>query len=93
MCLPFLHRHIALIAPAGLLALGAVAAKALLGTKAQNGIRRMRGKWQRVRIEGLPTPLPCLPSYHPAYLLRMPLAKRESWQDLLQLRSWLEDHA
>ena len=90
LCLPFLHRQIALIAPAGLLILGAVAAKALLGIAAQNGIRRVRGRWQPVRIEGLPTALPALPSYHPAYLLRTPLAKRESWQDMLQLRAWLE---
>ncbi len=90
LCLPFLHRQIALIAPAGLLILGAVAAKALLSTDAQNGIRRVRGRWQQARIEGLQPPLPALPSYHPAYLLRTPLAKRESWQDMLQLRAWLE---
>ncbi|MBU6397017.1 MAG: uracil-DNA glycosylase [Rhodospirillales bacterium] len=90
LCLPFLHRQIALAAPLGLLTLGAVAAKALLGTEAQNGIRRVRGQWRQVRIEGLPDPLPCLPSYHPAYLLRTPLAKRDSWQDMLQMRAWLE---
>ena len=90
LCLPFLHRQIALVSPLGLLTLGAVAAKALLGGEAQNGIRRVRGRWQQVRIEGLPTALPALPSYHPAYLLRTPLAKRESWQDMLQLRAWLE---
>ncbi|WP_298215764.1 uracil-DNA glycosylase family protein, partial [Acidocella sp.] len=89
LCLPFLHRQIALIAPRGLLSLGAVAARALLGPGAQGGIRRLRGKWHEARIEGLETPLPCLPSYHPAYLLRTPLAKRDSWQDLLTLRAWL----
>lgn len=90
LCLPFLHRQIALVSPAGLLILGAVAAKALLGAEAQPGIRRLRGQWRQVRIEGLPSPLPCLPSYHPAYLLRTPLAKRDSWHDMLQLRAWLE---
>ncbi len=90
LCLPFLHRQIALVAPLGLLTLGAVATKALLGTEAQNGIRRVRGQWRQARIEGLPDPLPCLPSYHPAYLLRTPLAKRDSWQDMLQMRAWLE---
>ena len=93
LCLPFLHRQIALIAPLGLLALGAVAAKALLGAEAAGGIRRLRGQWLDVRIEGLPTPRPCLPSYHPAYLLRTPLAKRESWQDMLHLRAWRETQA
>ncbi len=90
LCLPFLHRQIALIAPRGLLILGAVAAKALLGAEAQGGIRRLRGKWRDAHIEGLPDPLPCLPSYHPAYLLRTPLAKRESWQDMLNLQDWLK---
>ncbi len=90
LCLPFLHRQIALIAPLGLVTLGGVAAKALLGADAQSGIRRLRGKWREAQIEGLPEPLPCLPSYHPAYLLRTSLAKRESWQDMLSLRAWLK---
>lgn len=90
LCLPFLHRQIALIAPYGLFTLGAIAAKALLGKEAQTGIRRLRGRWREATIEGLPAPLPVLPSYHPAYLLRTPTAKRETWQDLLSLRAWLE---
>lgn len=90
ICLPFLHRHIALIRPLGLLTLGAVAAKALLPEAGASGIRRLRGNWREVPITGLDTPLPCLPTYHPAYLLRTPMAKSESWQDFLQLREWLE---
>ena len=91
LCLPFLHRHIALIAPRGLVTLGAVASRALLGAEAQTGIRRLRGRWRQTTIDGLPAPLPCLPSYHPAYLLRTPMAKKESWQDLLTLREWLKN--
>jgi DNA polymerase len=90
LCLPFLHRHIALIRPRGLVALGAVAAKALLPAEAGAGIRRLRGVWRMAGISGLEAPLPCLPSYHPAYLLRTPMAKSESWADLLRLREWLE---
>lgn len=90
LCLPFLHRHIALIAPSGLLALGAVATKALLGADAQPGIRRLRGSWRQVVVEGLASPCPCLPSYHPAYLLRTPMAKKDSWQDMLNLSGWLK---
>jgi DNA polymerase len=88
-CLPFLQRQIALIAPRGLFTLGAVAAKALLPGEASNGIRRLRGNWKQVAIDGLPAPLPCLPSYHPAYLLRTPAAKAEAWRDLLALKNWL----
>lgn len=91
LCLPFLHRHIALIAPQGLLVLGAVAAKAMLGPSAQAGIRRIRGQWSEAMIDGLPTPLACLPSYHPAYLLRTPSAKKDAWRDMLSLRAWLKN--
>ncbi len=90
LCLPFLHRHIALIRPRILLSLGAVATKALLPEAGAQGIRRLRGTLRETNIAGLESPLPCLPSYHPAYLLRTPMAKSESWQDLLQLREWLE---
>jgi DNA polymerase len=90
-CLPFLHRHIALVRPRALLLLGAVAAKALLPEPARNaGIRRLRGQWVALKIPGLDTPVPALPSYHPAYLLRMPSAKSESWRDLIALRERLE---
>jgi DNA polymerase len=40
-------------------------------------------------IAGIDGGIACLPSYHPAYLLRTPSAKRESWHDLIALRQWL----
>ena len=91
LCLPFLHRQIALIRPRGLLLLGAVAAKALLESPERDqGIGRLRGTWRKVSIAGLDSPLPALPTFHPAYLLRMPAAKAQAWRDLLALREWLE---
>ena len=91
VCLPFLQRQIALVKPRGLLLLGAVAAKAMLAEPERHlGIRRLRGTWREVAVPGLDAPLPCLPSYHPAYLLRMPSAKAESWRDLIAIREWLE---
>ncbi|ABQ30274.1 uracil-DNA glycosylase [Acidiphilium cryptum] len=83
-CLPFLHRHIALVRPERLVLLGAVAVRALIGGK--DGITRLRGKWREVTIEGLDQTLRALPTYHPAYLLRQPAAKRLAWADLLELR-------
>jgi DNA polymerase len=82
--LPFVERHIALAAPAVVLALGGTAAKALLDTA--TGIRRLRGGWRRHAATGLPL----LPSFHPAYLLRQPAEKRLVWRDLLALRAVLE---
>lgn len=87
VCLPFVLRHIALVAPEIVLLLGATATRALTGET--QGIRRARGRWQALSIPGLEKPVDCLPSYHPAYLLRTPLAKREAWADLLALRARL----
>jgi len=84
LCLPFLHRHVALARPRHLVLLGALATKAVTGSQA--GIRRLRGKWLEIEIPGLPEALPTLPMLHPAYLLRTPGAKREAWADLLTLR-------
>jgi uracil-DNA glycosylase family 4 len=93
VCLPFLLRHIALVRPGAVFVLGAVAAKAMLPEPERGlGIRRLRGIWRQVEVPGVDAPMPCLPSYHPAYLLRMPAAKAEAWADLLSLRSWLELH-
>ncbi|MDR3520126.1 MAG: uracil-DNA glycosylase [Acidocella sp.] len=91
LCLPFLQRHIALLRPDCLILLGAVAAKAMLPAQyGHAGISKLRGKWQSIEIPGAPALVPCLPIYHPAYLLRTPAAKRDSWHDLLALRAWLD---
>ena len=83
-CLPFTERHIALVKPKLLVFLGGIAAKTLLRTK--EGITRMRGRWVDYTPppgSGLTEPIPCLPMYHPAYLLRQPGAKRQAWNDIL----------
>lgn len=90
VCLPFLHRHIALMQPDCLVLLGATSAKAVLPATRNIGIRRLRGAWQRLELPGFQRELPCLPTYHPAYLLRTPSAKREAWHDLLALKARME---
>ncbi|MCC6718970.1 MAG: uracil-DNA glycosylase [Acetobacteraceae bacterium] len=84
VCLPFLHRQIALVRPRHLVLLGGPAARALTGNSA--GITRIRGKWTRVQVPGLETAIPTLPMLHPAYLLRSPGSKRDAWADLRALR-------
>jgi len=81
MMQPFLARHIALSAPKVLIIMGNISAQALLGKR---GITRLRGTWEDVH--GVPT----MPSFHPAYLLRNPSAKRAAWADLLDVRARLE---
>ncbi len=88
LCLPFLLRHIVLTRPRHLVLLGSLATKALTGSTA--GIRRMRGRWLDLEIPGLPDPVPTLPMFHPAYLLRTSGAKRDAWADLISLRRRLD---
>ena len=83
--LPMVQRHIALVRPRHVLLLGGVSAKALLS--AREGITRLRGRWHSLPLEA--GGLPALPTWHPAYLLRNPAAKRDSWADLLLLRRTL----
>lgn len=85
---PFVERHIELIAPKVLVLVGAAAAQGLLQTT--EGITRLRGRWFEYRTPGLPAPVPTLPIFHPAYLLRQPAQKRETWRDLLKLKSRLD---
>ena len=90
MCLAFTRRHIELARPKLLVLAGGVAAKAVLDTT--EGIMRLRGKWVSYRpADG--SELPCLPTFHPAYLLRTPASKRQSWQDLLAIDKKLRELA
>ena len=82
---PFVQRHIELIQPKVLVLVGAAAAHALLDTN--DGITRLRGRWFDYSSPGLAAPIPALPIFHPAYLLRQPAQKRETWADLLKLKS------
>jgi DNA polymerase len=88
-CLPFLLRHLTLLRPKVIVTLGALSTRALTGR--DDGIRRLRGRWQYVTIPGLPAPIPTLPMLHPAYLLRMPGAKKDAWTDIIALRRKLDE--
>ena len=84
-CVPFVERHIALVRPQVLVLVGGTSAKTLLNTA--DGIIKLRGKWRELTIPGVDKPIPTLPTFHPAYLLRSPGQKRDSWRDLLELKS------
>ena len=74
-CRHFVVEQLQLIEPQVIVALGATAVEGLLGLKL--GITRLRGTWRL--YEGR---IPVMPTFHPAYLLRKPDAKREVWEDL-----------
>lgn len=86
-CLPFLERHVELVRPKLLVALGGVSAKTLLNRA--EGITRLRGQWRS--YEGAGPPIPLMPMLHPAYLLRNPIAKREAWRDMLALQQRISE--
>lgn len=73
-CLPYLERQIDIIRPEFICLLGRVAVQYLLGTSLSMG--KLRGKWHRYK--GIAT----IATYHPAYLLRNPNAKKDAWEDL-----------
>lgn len=74
-CRPFLQAQLEALDPPLLLALGAHAARLLLNT--ERGIGALRG-----RFHTAPDGWRVMPTFHPAYLLRNPAAKREAWEDL-----------
>ena len=73
-CEPFLKQQLQLIRPQVICALGKFAAQVLLKTETQ--ITALRGRFQD--YEGIRL----LPTYHPAYLLRNPPAKKQVWEDV-----------
>jgi uracil-DNA glycosylase family 4 len=78
-CGPFLRRQLRAIRPQAILAVGSFAAQFLLSS--QQPISRLRN--HVYDFEGIPV----VPTYHPAYLLRNPLQKRQAWEDVQLLLS------
>ncbi|WP_300528430.1 uracil-DNA glycosylase [Maricaulis sp.] len=92
ICLPLIERHIALKAPDFLVVAGGVSAQSLL--RSETGITRLRGQWSDYKLRdasGAETgqTIPCLPVFHPSFLLRQPASKRQAWSDMLALEARL----
>lgn len=80
-CKPFLLREIAAARPDVIVVMGNTAMKNLLDTK--EGITRLRGHFQDYKG------IKVMPTFHPAYLLRDPSKKRETWEDMKKVRDYL----
>lgn len=85
VCRPFLERQIELVGPELVLTLGGPATKAMLDVA--DGIMKVRGKWRQAELGGKARRV--MPTLHPAFLLRTPLAKRQAWRDLLAVKAAL----
>ncbi|HYX30620.1 MAG TPA: uracil-DNA glycosylase [Pyrinomonadaceae bacterium] len=83
ICRPFLFREIAAIQPQVIVVMGNTALRNLL--EVREGITRVRGTFQDFRG------IKVMPTFHPAYLLRDPSKKRETWEDLKMVRDYLEN--
>ena len=91
-CSPYLIRQIELIQPKVIVALGSFAAKMMTGTNI--GITKLRGEFHTCKVDGLHVlphrkPPVVMPTFHPAYLLRNPNAKREVWEDIQKVMAFL----
>ena len=80
-CSPFLMRQIQTVKPKIIVALGAVAAKTLLGVN--DAMVNLRGQIYDFKNTKLAV------TYHPAYLLRDPRQKKEAWKDLQLVMKYL----
>lgn len=82
-CKGYLFRQIEIVNPEVIIALGAPAAQTLLDTR--EGIGKLRSRWHEIFVSGTSLagePIPVMPTYHPAYLLRDPTQKGKAWADL-----------
>ncbi|MGA8876761.1 MAG: uracil-DNA glycosylase [Candidatus Korobacteraceae bacterium] len=92
-CSPFLMRQIQVIRPKVIVALGATAAKNLLGLN--DSMTSMRGRFydfspSRTMMDtGEPFACKLAVTYHPAFLLRDPRQKKEAWKDLQMVMQYL----
>jgi DNA polymerase len=80
-CLPYLRAQIDIVSPGLVVALGATAAKGLLGPKSFGALGEVRGRWHDFGGR------PLMVTYHPSYILRNPVnrTKRLIWEDLLKV--------
>ena len=89
--LPFLQRQIDIVKPKFIFLLGGIAAKAILSTPLALG--KLRGKWHEYKSLNLEESILTIASYHPAFLLRSPQYKKQSWEDLQMLQEKLKNES
>ncbi len=81
-CQPFLERQIAAIRPRVIVGLGKFGGQWLLKTAEPiSKLRGRLGEYHGIKV---------MPTYHPAYLLRNPAAKKEVWEDMKTVRALLD---
>lgn len=85
-CRPFLLRQVLVVRPRVIVAFGALAAQTLLRSK--QTISQLRGRQFSLQLNEFTVPV--IPTFNPAYLLRVAEKKREAWEDLKLVRDLLQ---
>lgn len=85
-CSTFLHAQIEQVKPSVILVLGAVQAQTVL--QSDESFNQLRGKIHYVTINDKEYPV--IVSYHPAYLVRNPIYKREALKDLIMIKELIK---
>ena len=88
ICRPLVEKHIALVNPTLLVLVGGTATSTLLNDT--RGITRLRGQVFSYTNAYMAASVPVHVLYHPSYLLRQPLAKKQAWADLLNIKESLK---
>jgi len=88
ICHPFVEKHIQLFAPKLIILVGSTAATALLGKK--ESITYVRENYYHYTNQYLKEPILTAALFHPAFLLRSPYKKKDTWFDLLKIRNYIQ---
>jgi uracil-DNA glycosylase len=87
ICRPFLEKHIYLVKPKLLILVGSTALSALFGK--EKTITKVRRNYYEYSNKYLKKPLTATAIFHPAYLLRQPMKKKDTWFDMLAIEKFL----
>lgn len=88
ICAPLVEKHIALIKPKLLILCGATAMEAVMGT---TGITKAVGRFVDYKNKYLSEPIKAVPIFHPAFLLRNPISKKTTWQNMLVIKKYCQE--
>jgi DNA polymerase len=89
-CSPFLKKHIQLFNPKLIIAIGATAMSSVL--KQNLGVTQMRRKFFDYTNEYMDKSVKATPLFHPSFLLRQPIRKRDTWKDWLIVKDFVNEN-
>ena len=90
ICLPYTKKHIKIINPKLLVCVGSIATKNLLNLK--DGITKIRGKKHIYEDKENNIKIEARAIFHPAYLMRNPIEKKTTWDDLLEIDEFINSN-